>query len=44
MASQNSKTSWNKMILFANLQETKKINAKIELQITKSIRQIENEI
>jgi hypothetical protein len=28
MASQNSKTYWNKMTLFANLQETKKIIAK----------------
>jgi hypothetical protein len=28
MASQNSKTYWNKMTLFANLQETNKIIAK----------------
>jgi hypothetical protein len=32
------------MTLFANLQETKKIIAKRELQITKIIRQFENEV
>jgi hypothetical protein len=44
MASQNSKTYWNKMTLFANLQETKKMIAKERTSNTKIIIQIENEV
>jgi hypothetical protein len=43
MDSQNSKFYWNKMTLFANLQETNKIIVKERTSNMKIIIQIENE-
>jgi hypothetical protein len=44
MASQNNKTYWNKMTLFASLWETKKIIVKEKNSNYRIIIQVENEV